>query len=63
MWYYMHTMKESDNRSTNIRIKQKTKTDLASLGFYGESFDDIVQRLISVFRTTSELVAQLPKRG
>ena len=37
---------EMPNNTTTIRIKLTTKKDFEKLGFYGETHDDILTRLI-----------------
>jgi len=40
---------------TNIRINIRTRDQLADLGKYGDSMDDIVKRLIVSFREYEDL--------
>lgn len=36
---------KKDERA-NIKVKRKTFNDLKRIGYFGETFDDIIQRLI-----------------
>jgi hypothetical protein len=41
-------------KSTTIQVSFETKNDLQSLGGKGETYDEIVQRLIKIYRETKE---------
>ena len=57
----MFAMKEHTRETTtNIRVKRTTKADLEPIADFGESYDDVIQKLINVYRAASELVRQLP---
>ena len=40
---------------TNIRVNTRTRDQLADIGKYGDSMDDIVKRLIVSFREYEDL--------
>jgi len=40
---------------TNIRVNTRTRDQLADIGKYGESMDDIVKRLVVSFREYEDL--------
>jgi hypothetical protein len=41
-------------KSTTIQISVETRGDLQSLGSKGETYDEIIQRLIKTFRVHGE---------